>query len=375
MQKENTKTSGQHVYWLVGFPLDNDEDYKKFHVLYRELDQFCMQLYFNVYNVVNNKFKISGIIHSIVRKRVGYFTDKGFTATYFTKDEWNYYLDKLRGSDKINQIMSTELKMERYKKGIKPVIAVKDLYLECEPHPWQIKLIEIFNNPPALRKLYWFWETQGAAGKTLFAKHICLTKNALLLGGGIKDIKHGVASWILQKGSLEIGMFDLCRTQEEYISYQGLEDIKDGCFFSPKYDSQMILFDSPHVIVFANFPPEIWKTSMDRWVIHSILGEDEFHYYAKEAEKIRKLFNPQAIPDYRYPDSANNKLRYFDLAMDMWQMYNEKYRIDFKLYPINEKHRNDKSKELQNIQEGTEVVCDDDDDDVFVIDFDAIEDL
>jgi len=68
----------------------------------------------------------------------------------------------------------------------------------------------------------------------------------------------------------KVVIIDIPRTSESFVSYGGIEKIKDGCFFSGKYESGMVLYDNPHVICFANFPPVSETMSADRWHIVKI---------------------------------------------------------------------------------------------------------
>nr|KAG5709282.1 hypothetical protein BaRGS_018034 [Batillaria attramentaria] len=64
-----------------------------------------------------------------------------------------------------------------------------------------------------------------------------------------------------------IVIFNLTRSQEDHINYEIIESIKNVIIFSPKYESGMKIFEPPHVVVFANFSPNLSKLSQDRWDI------------------------------------------------------------------------------------------------------------
>jgi len=138
---------------------------------------------------------------------------------------------------------------------------------------WQIKINSLIAAPPDHRKIYWFWSNQGALGKTTFAKHLCITHDALYVSGKAADLKCAIA---MAKVKPKIVIFGLPRDQEEAVSYSGLEQVKDGIFFSGKYESGMTLMNIPHVIVFANFAPVRESLSQDRWEVHNLDldGED-----------------------------------------------------------------------------------------------------
>jgi len=64
-----------------------------------------------------------------------------------------------------------------------------------------------------------------------------------------------------------IVVFDLPRDSADFTNYGTIEHMKDGQIISPKYTSVCKMFDVPHVIVFANFLPDMNKLSVDRWRI------------------------------------------------------------------------------------------------------------
>lgn len=137
---------------------------------------------------------------------------------------------------------------------------------------WEKNIIEIIKGPINNRRIYWFWETKGGIGKSQFTKYLCAKHNALILSGKNADMKYGIVSYMNNNNGIapKIVIFDIPRSQLEYISYTGLEEVKNGCFFSSKYESQMILFNSPHIIVFANEEPQYDKLSRDRWYVEEI---------------------------------------------------------------------------------------------------------
>jgi hypothetical protein len=65
-------------------------------------------------------------------------------------------------------------------------------------------------------------------------------------------------------------IFDLQRAKEDYIPYGTIEQLKNGIFFSGKYEASTHVINSPHVICFANYPPDKYKLSADRWNIIEI---------------------------------------------------------------------------------------------------------
>lgn len=115
------------------------------------------------------------------------------------------------------------------------------------------------------RTINWYYDEAGGLGKTTLAKYIVKKYNALYTSGKAADVKYGVTEW-KDKNDLII-IWDLARSQESFFSYQGLEEVKNGIFFNTKYESKMVNFNSPHVIVFANWRPDEDMLSADRWNI------------------------------------------------------------------------------------------------------------
>lgn len=127
---------------------------------------------------------------------------------------------------------------------------------------WQNEIMELIKTKPDRRTIHWYWEPTGNIGKTTFAKGLCLTHNALFVSGKAGDIKCAIADMKIKP---KIVIFGIPKDTSEFTSYAALEQVKDGLFFSTKYESGMCLYNCPHVIVFANIPPIEEGLSLDRW--------------------------------------------------------------------------------------------------------------
>lgn len=118
------------------------------------------------------------------------------------------------------------------------------------------------------RSVDWYWEPDGAKGKTVLAKYFVDEKGAICIGGKGHDIRFAIAEYVKANGQgPDIVVINLVREQAQHCSYTAIEQIKDGLFFSGKYEGGMVRFNTPHVIVFANFEPDREKLSEDRWNI------------------------------------------------------------------------------------------------------------
>lgn len=146
-----------------------------------------------------------------------------------------------------------------------PLRIIKDLY------DWQKDIVELCLTEADDRTIHWFYEEVGNKGKTALIKYLCFHHNALLVGGKASDAKYLITKWKENNGFYpKIVIFSFPRSIEEYVSYSAMEEIKDGMFCSTKYECEMVLMNSPHVICFANFYPDSAKLSEDRWEIKEL---------------------------------------------------------------------------------------------------------
>ncbi len=140
------------------------------------------------------------------------------------------------------------------------------------PYPWQQMVLDLIEEMPDDRSIHWFWEKTGNAGKTSLAKHLCIKypKECLYVTGKAADIKCGITKFVENGNNPRILIMDLVRSIESFVSYQGIEEMKNAIFFNTKYESGMVLYNPPHVFVFANFRPQKPKLSHDRWHSYNI---------------------------------------------------------------------------------------------------------
>jgi hypothetical protein len=154
-----------------------------------------------------------------------------------------------------------------YKISEKPyVIEIEKLY------KWQENIIEIIKTKPDDRSIYWFHEYEGCAGKTTLQKYIYTKFNdVIVLGGKSSDMLNGIVEYKKTNKRLpKIVLLNIPRCMKDYVSYLGIEQVKDMFFYSGKYEGGMICGENPHVICFANEEPEESKLSADRWKIIDI---------------------------------------------------------------------------------------------------------
>jgi len=139
---------------------------------------------------------------------------------------------------------------------------------------WQQEVWDIVQDEfriPNDRIIYWIWENEGNVGKTALSRWMCIKHDAFYISGNHKDIKYGLAAYYgKHKCMPRVVILDIPRDNRN-ISYQSLEKVKDGIFFSPKYESEMVLFNAPPMIVFSNEEPDYDRQSSDRWKVYRIV--------------------------------------------------------------------------------------------------------
>lgn len=138
--------------------------------------------------------------------------------------------------------------------------------------PWMYWAKGVIESEPDERKIHWIWEPEGNRGKTIFSKWAFLNYDrVMVLSGKAHDMKNAIVGYY-EKHNMHPRtiLINIPRSKTEYVSYTGLEEIKDMFFYSGKYEGGMICGPNPHVIVTANSEPDYDKMSRDRWVVKNI---------------------------------------------------------------------------------------------------------
>lgn len=139
--------------------------------------------------------------------------------------------------------------------------------------PWQLELYTELKTVPNDRTIRWFYDEYGSAGKTAMARFLITTLRqvAFLSGGRFQDISYQI---VKMKEDPKIILINLPRTTEGHVSYAGIESMKDGLIQSGKYEGGIRIYNPPHVVVFANFLPNLGALSLDRWKITYLGGNN-----------------------------------------------------------------------------------------------------
>lgn len=150
--------------------------------------------------------------------------------------------------------------------------------INVEKKPWMVELMNILKKEPDFRTIHWIWEENGNSGKTLFMKMAYLElEHVIFINGKGHDIRHCVADFTTRTGNHpKIVLMNIPRVNKDYISYEALENVKDMAFFSGKFEGCVVCGPNPHLMVFANEPPDRTKLSADRWSIGHLKNDQIF---------------------------------------------------------------------------------------------------
>lgn len=121
-------------------------------------------------------------------------------------------------------------------------------------YQWQEELVKVFETPCKWNDRTIYWRHGDAnIGKTQFAKWLCVHLNAVVIGG---HQRHMLAQVQKQKAPIYIVLLSY---GDDNVSYQAIEQIKDGLFTSHfgTDNNSMEVRDAPHILVIGNLSPNL----------------------------------------------------------------------------------------------------------------------
>ena len=129
------------------------------------------------------------------------------------------------------------------------------------PRQWQSRVLDLVSSPADDRSIVWVYDPAGGNGKSRLGTHLCLAMSGIELSGTLNDMKLAYSQY-----KSPIVIFDVSRAQADMSNhlYSMAECLKNGRFFSSKYQSRPVFFEPPHVIFFSNSMFESDKWTVDR---------------------------------------------------------------------------------------------------------------
>lgn len=247
----NTKTNSRSRHWMltINNPCKDDlthitQEFDKY-VYQFEQGEECGTKHIQLYGYYKNARTFTSVKKTFKRAHIEICKSPKEAIKYCQKNDTRIDGPYIKG----------------FAKPIRLISVLKD---------WQKNIIKMIEEPADDRTINWVVDQTGNQGKTVLCKYIVANYNALYMTGRAKDSKYLIYKYFegdeVRKNDL-ICLFDYTRSVEGFVSYQGLEEIKNGIFMNTKYECEMCLFNNPHVFVFANFEPDLEKLSKDRWNI------------------------------------------------------------------------------------------------------------
>ena len=154
--------------------------------------------------------------------------------------------------------------------------------LPSELLPYQAEIRDYVLGPVDPREILWLVDYHGNTGKSIFAKYMYHHHGCLKLTWGDTG---DILNVVFKMPARRCYIFDLSRTKPKTFSqqdlYAAIEDIKNGYIFNTKYETGVRVMNPPHVLVFANVPPDLRCLTGDRWNVRTIHPEWNPHRIAQ----------------------------------------------------------------------------------------------
>lgn len=164
------------------------------------------------------------------------------------------------------------MKDNKYKTNIE---IEEPLELWKPPTWWADEIEQLYLRKPEKRIIYWYWDSVGNLGKSEFSKYMAATY-------GVTVVQSCKSADILTciETKLKMLILDFPRDSRPgtYFPAIAIEQIKNGMITDAKLKkkARCLLFNSPHIVVFANEPPDMQgRLSSDRLIVKEITKEQD----------------------------------------------------------------------------------------------------
>ena len=143
---------------------------------------------------------------------------------------------------------------------------------------WQQELLDLYV-APSDREIIWVYGERGAEGKSWFQEYLVdFYGSRRVFQSNLDKRSDGILHTLTKRtlALIDIFIFNIPRSFATLdVPYTLLEEIKDGQAISSKYDSKILRFKTPNiVVVFSNEDATETMMSKDRWKIFKIDGNN-----------------------------------------------------------------------------------------------------
>lgn len=182
-------------------------------------------------------------------------------------------------------------------------------------HNWQSCLAEeLTTEAPDERMITWYVDFKGNTGKTYFCNYMLRQHQdrviVMTTFNGVANTANLVKNMMNDGITPDIFLIDLPRQAEDNQIYGALEGIKNGMLTNTKYEASLVLFNTPHVVVFANWLPKLKMLSLDRWKIHELYGKMDTDQVFVKTKNVQKILDEQEKKEEEEKEKFNVNRNY-----------------------------------------------------------------
>ena len=219
--------SSQYKHFCFTF---NNYDRDEITILQKVFDTLCFMYAFQEETGEQGTPHLQGVISLHKRARYSEFGLSKKIHWECTKDVKASYLYCTKTQSRTGQVFTKNYDL--------PYIQHIETFYD-----WEKDINTLLDAEPSDRTIHWFWEPDGCAGKTTYQKYVFTHyEQCVILSGKGADMKNGVVEYHKKNGRLpRIILINIPKcVGSDFLSYTGIEEVKDMFFFSGKYEGGMV---------------------------------------------------------------------------------------------------------------------------------------